>query len=179
LDSLCANKRFVSSLCYTDSSHSPLGRVRITSTYNGERTLLQLPNPFPATSDIIDLKVFGKRLAGVTSDGGFVVWEMPPVIMGDERGKLLLTVAPTFKSETLKSVQWHPEESDTVAVASDSKIYVIDIAKAFEFFGSNPVNLIDLRQVGHVIFLSSVSARNMPNRNFSSRGSPLLHLHLT
>ena len=59
------------------------GRVRIISRSSGDRTLLQLPQNFFHTSSVIDMAVYGNRLAGVTSDGGFVVWELPEVITDD------------------------------------------------------------------------------------------------
>lgn len=59
------------------------GRVRVISRSSGDRTLLQLPQIFASASSVIDMAVYGNRLAGVTSDGGFVVWELPEVIMDD------------------------------------------------------------------------------------------------
>lgn len=59
------------------------GRVRVISRSSGDRTLLQLPQVFASASSVIDMAVFGNRLAGVTSDGGFVVWELPEVITDD------------------------------------------------------------------------------------------------
>jgi hypothetical protein len=64
-------------------SHVTLGRVRVISRSSGDRTLLQLPPPFPSSSSVTDMAVHGNRLAGVTSDGGFVVWELPEVITDD------------------------------------------------------------------------------------------------
>lgn len=60
-----------------------LGRVRVISRSSGDRTLLQLPHMFPTTSSVTDMAVYGNRLAGVTSDGGFVVWELPELITDD------------------------------------------------------------------------------------------------
>lgn len=59
------------------------GRVRVISRLSGDRTLLQLPGIFPSSTSIIDMAVYGNRLAGVTSDGGFVVWELPNTITDD------------------------------------------------------------------------------------------------
>jgi WD40 repeat protein len=160
LGGIYADKWFVSSLWHTNLPYLPSGRVKVISTYSEERTLL-LPSPFPRASDIVDLKASGNRLAGVTSDGGFVVWELPPVITGDDLGKLLLSVVPPLKSEALKSVQWYPDQSDIVAAASDSKIYLIDLTETFKLFSSNPIDLVDLEQLGSVITLASVSARNV------------------
>lgn len=59
------------------------GRVRVISRSSGDRTLLQLPTVFAPVTQVIDMAVYGNRLAGVTSDGGFVVWELPEVITDD------------------------------------------------------------------------------------------------
>jgi hypothetical protein len=134
------------------------GRVRVISRASGDRTLLQLPGTFPPSTSVVDVAVFGNRLAGVTSDGGFIVWELPPVITDDVPGKLLLCVVPPPEPEALQSVRWHPKQPDTVAVASETKIYLINISDAYRHFGSDPVAQSDLTQVGPIITLSSVSA---------------------
>jgi hypothetical protein len=59
------------------------GRVRVISRSSGDRTLLQLPATFSQAAVVTDMAVYGNRLAGVTSDGGFVVWELPEVITDD------------------------------------------------------------------------------------------------
>lgn len=60
------------------------GRVRVISRSSGDRTLLQLPaEVFPPSASVSDMAVFGNRLAGVTTDGGFVVWELPETIEDD------------------------------------------------------------------------------------------------
>jgi hypothetical protein len=59
------------------------GRVRVISRSSGDRTLLQLPSLFPSTTSVIDMAVFGSRLAGITSDGGFVLWQLPDTITDD------------------------------------------------------------------------------------------------
>ena len=61
----------------------PTGRVRVISRSSGDRTLLQLPPVFPPVTAVSDMSVHSNRLAGVTSDGGFVVWELPEVITDD------------------------------------------------------------------------------------------------
>lgn len=66
------------------------GRVRVISRSSGDRTLLQLPPVFPASVSVTDMAVHGNRLAGVTADGGFVVWELPEVITDDVPYVLLL-----------------------------------------------------------------------------------------
>ena len=57
--------------------------MRVISRSSGDRTLLQLPQTFSHASSVIDMAVYGNRLAGVTSDGGFVVWELPELITDD------------------------------------------------------------------------------------------------
>ncbi len=59
------------------------GRVRVISRSSGDRTLLQLPGVFAPSTSVTDMAVHGNRLAGVTSDGGFVVWELPETITDD------------------------------------------------------------------------------------------------
>ncbi|KZS99162.1 hypothetical protein SISNIDRAFT_448024 [Sistotremastrum niveocremeum HHB9708] len=130
------------------------GRVRVISRASGDRTLLQLPNVFPSTTSVVDMAVFGNRLAGVTSDGGFVVWELPPVITDDVPGRLLLCVVPPPEAEALKSVRWHPKQPDTVAVASEARIYLININEAPRRFGADPVAQNDLASIGNIINLT-------------------------
>lgn len=59
------------------------GRVRVISRSGSNRTVLRLPSAFPASVSVIDMAVYGNRLAGVTSDGGFVIWELPERIADD------------------------------------------------------------------------------------------------
>lgn len=59
------------------------GRVRVISRSSGDRTLLTLPTVFGPQVSVTDMAVHGNRLAGVTADGGFVVWELPEVITDD------------------------------------------------------------------------------------------------
>ena len=53
------------------------------SRSSGDRTLLNLPSMFSTTASVTDMAVHGNRLAGVTSDGGLVVWELPEEIRDD------------------------------------------------------------------------------------------------
>ncbi|KAF7295306.1 hypothetical protein MIND_01069900 [Mycena indigotica] len=116
------------------------GRVRVISRSSGDRTLLQLPaGTFPSTSSVTDMAVYGNRLAGVTTDGGFVVWELPELITDDVPGQILLCVPPLgvdSSLDPLHSVKWHPKEPDTLAVASQSKLYLIDLGNIHSFRGS-------------------------------------------
>ncbi|KXN90514.1 hypothetical protein AN958_04186 [Leucoagaricus sp. SymC.cos] len=130
------------------------GRVRVISRASGDRTLLQLPNIFPMTSSVTDMAVFGNRLAGVTSDGGFVVWELPVTIEDDVPGTLILCVPPTNTLEALRSVKWHPKDPDTLAVASDNKVFVIDLANTHAL-SKLPLAHADLHHLGQVFTVPS------------------------
>ncbi|KAF9452878.1 hypothetical protein P691DRAFT_803161 [Macrolepiota fuliginosa MF-IS2] len=130
------------------------GRVRVISRASGDRTLLQLPSIFPLTSSVTDMAVFNNRLAGVTSDGGFVVWELPVTIEDDVPGSLILCVPPTNSSEALRAVKWHPKDPDTLAVASDNKVYVIDLANTHAL-SKLPLAHADLHHLGQVFSVPS------------------------
>ncbi|KAI0047956.1 hypothetical protein FA95DRAFT_1678664 [Auriscalpium vulgare] len=132
------------------------GRVRVISRSSGDRTLLQLPAVFPATTSVTDMAVYGNRLAGVTSDGGFVVWELPDTITDDVPGRLLLCVIPSNGPDALHSVKWHPKQQDTVAVASETNVYLLNITEAARIFGGDPVVQSDLPRVGSPISMPSV-----------------------
>ncbi|OJT08940.1 hypothetical protein TRAPUB_150 [Trametes pubescens] len=131
------------------------GRVRVISRSSGDRTLLQLPPMFPPTTAVSDMSVHGNRLAGVTSDGGFVVWELPPVITDDVPGTIMLCVYPQNDLEPLHSVKWHPQQPDLVAVASDTNVYLVNIADAAHAFGGEPISQVDLHRVGQIFSVPS------------------------
>ncbi|KAL4250457.1 Enhancer of mRNA-decapping protein 4 C-terminal domain-containing protein [Abortiporus biennis] len=130
------------------------GRVRVISRSSGDRTLLQLPPPFTTAVSVTDMSVHGNRLAGVTSDGGFVVWELPQVIRDDVPGSIMLCVAPT-ETEGLQFVKWHPQQPDLVAVASDTNMYLINIADAAHIFGGEPITQAELHRIGQVFSVPS------------------------
>ncbi|KAJ2968247.1 hypothetical protein NUW54_g13272 [Trametes sanguinea] len=121
------------------------GRVRVISRSSGDRTLLQLPALFHPATSVSDMSVHGNRLAGVTSDGGFVVWELPPVITDD--------VPPM--PNLFMAVKWHPQQPDLVAVASDTNLYLINIADAAHAFGGEPISQGELHRVGQIFSVPS------------------------
>ncbi|KAH8108132.1 hypothetical protein BXZ70DRAFT_39589 [Cristinia sonorae] len=131
------------------------GRVRVISRSSGDRTLLQLPSLFPPSVMVSDVSVHGNRLAGVTSDGGFVVWELPEVIRDDVPGSIALCVLPSPDDEPLRSVKWHPRQPDFLAVASDTNIYFINIADAAHVFQGRPIPLSELHRVGQIFSVPS------------------------
>ncbi|EIW85394.1 hypothetical protein CONPUDRAFT_118217 [Coniophora puteana RWD-64-598 SS2] len=126
------------------------GRVRVISRSSGDRTLLQLPPAFAPSTSVVDMAVFGNRLAGVTSDGGFVIWELPEVITDDVPGHLLLCIMPTLDSEPLQSVKWHPKQPDTLAVASEMKMYLLDLMDAARIFRGDPLPQSELHRISQV-----------------------------
>ena len=152
------------------------GRVRVISRSSGDRTLLQLPAVFASTTSVTDMAVYGNRLAGVTSDGGFVVWELPDVITDDvpyvslagrrrnasdllvqrPSGKILLCILPSMGQEALHSVKWHPKQQDTVAVASENDIYVLNINEASRIFDGEPIVQPDLHRIVQSIRMPAV-----------------------
>ena len=124
------------------------GRIRVISRSSGDRTLLQLPQTFAPSTSVIDMAVFGNRLAGVTSDGGFVVWELPEVITDDVPGRILLRVLPSTGHSALRSVKWHPKDPDTLALASDTHIYLINVFEASRMYETvHPSDLDRISQV--------------------------------
>ncbi|KZV85100.1 hypothetical protein EXIGLDRAFT_682093 [Exidia glandulosa HHB12029] len=130
------------------------GRVRVIGRANGERTLLQLPPLFPPTTTVIDMVVTGNRLAAVTSDGGFVIWEVPRVVEDDVPASLLLCVVPSPENP-LKVVKWHPKQFDTLAVGSDTEIFLVNVADAINAYHGEPVTQNELAHLGSVYSLVS------------------------
>ncbi|KAH7914946.1 hypothetical protein BJ138DRAFT_1078241 [Hygrophoropsis aurantiaca] len=131
------------------------GRVRVISRSSGDRTLLQLPPHFPPHTSVIDMAVFGNRLAGITSDGGFVVWELPEIITDDVPGHLLLCIVPSPDVDPLHSVKWHPKQLDTLAVASDSKMYLLDLTDAAHIYRGEPLPQTELARISQVFSIPS------------------------
>lgn len=70
-------------------------------------------------------------------------------------GLLLLCVPPTSDVDALRAVKWHPKEPDTLAVASDNKIYVIDLANTLALH-NQPLPHADLHHIGQLFTVSSV-----------------------
>ncbi|KAF9483827.1 hypothetical protein BDN70DRAFT_241709 [Pholiota conissans] len=131
------------------------GRVRVISRSSGDRTLLQLPQVFSQTASVIDMAVYGNRLAGVTSDGGFVVWELPEMITDDVPGRVLLCLPPTGDPhDAIRAVKWHSKEADILAIAADDKIYVIDLANTHALHGQ-PLPHSDLHHIGQLFNVHS------------------------
>lgn len=75
-----------------------------------------------------------------------------------DRGALLLCVPPSHDSDALQSVRWHPKEPDTLAVASENQIYLIDLANTPALRGQTLAQS-DLHHIGQVFSVPSVSLK--------------------
>ncbi|KIK63644.1 hypothetical protein GYMLUDRAFT_40712 [Collybiopsis luxurians FD-317 M1] len=131
------------------------GRLRIISRASGDRTLLQLPPVFSPLSSVIDMAAYGNRLAGVTMDGGFVVWEFPEIITDDVPAQILLCIGPSGHGQSaLTMVKWHPKDQDTLVVASESQLCLIDLANAPALRGQ-VLSQSDLQHIGQIFPMTS------------------------
>ncbi|PFH50051.1 hypothetical protein AMATHDRAFT_41111 [Amanita thiersii Skay4041] len=130
------------------------GRVRVISRSSGDRTLLQLPHLFPTNTSVTDMAVYGNRLAGITSDGGFVLWEIPELFTDDVPGHLVLCVPPAGEYEPLHSIKWHPKDPDRLAVASDRRIYLLDLSTN-QNLHNRPIQHNELHLLGQMFSIPS------------------------
>lgn len=72
------------------------------------------------------------------------------------RGQVMLCVYPQSDSESLHAVKWHPQQPDLVAVASDTTVYLLNIADAARIFGGEPISQNELPRVGQMFSVPSV-----------------------
>jgi hypothetical protein len=70
-------------------------------------------------------------------------------------GRILLCVYPS-DGEALRSVKWHPKQPDTLAVASEHKIHLINIVDAANYFNGEPIPQSELYHVGPIFNMPSV-----------------------
>ncbi|KAG6869084.1 hypothetical protein C0993_003404 [Termitomyces sp. T159_Od127] len=133
------------------------GRVRVISRSSGFRTLLQLDSAiFSHFSSIIDMAVHKDRLAAVTSEGGLIVWQLPDTITDDVpcSGQVLLCVQPS-SDDGIHAVKWHPKDPNTLAVASENKLYVIDLATVHSQYRGEAITLQSLTHISQTFTVSS------------------------
>ena len=64
---------------------------------------------------------------------------------------------PSVGQEALHSVKWHPKQYNTVAVASENDIYVLNITDAARFFDGEPIIQSDLYRFVQSIRMPAVS----------------------
>ena len=63
---------------------------------------------------------------------------------------------PPQEYEPLRSVKWHPQLGDSLAVASDSNIYLLDVREAAAGTGAMTITQADLPRFSHVFSMTSV-----------------------
>lgn len=69
----------------------------------------------------------------------------------------MLLVAPSPEIEPLHAVKWHPRDPDLVAVASETNVYLLNIADAAHIFGGEPIQQSELHRIGQIFSVPSVS----------------------
>lgn len=72
-------------------------------------------------------------------------------------GHLLLCIVPSADADPLHSVKWHPKQADTLAVASETKMYLLDLADAARTFRGEPQPQVELNRISQVFSIPSVS----------------------
>jgi hypothetical protein len=83
-------------------------------------------------------------------------WNLSPISLIPS-GKILLCVLPSVGQEALHSVKWHPKQYNTVAVASENDIYVLNITEAARVFEGEPIVQSDLHSFVQSIRMPVVS----------------------
>lgn len=72
------------------------------------------------------------------------------------RGQILLCIQPSA-DDVLHVVKWHPRDPDMVAVASENRIYSIDIPSSYSLHRGQPIVASDLPHIAQIYTVSSVS----------------------
>lgn len=72
-------------------------------------------------------------------------------------GKILLCILPSAGQEALHSVKWHSKQYNTVAVASENDIYVLNIVEAARYFEGEPIMQSELHRFVQSFRMSAVS----------------------
>jgi hypothetical protein len=71
-------------------------------------------------------------------------------------GRVLLCVLPTHGPEGLHSVKWHPKEENTLAIASESNVYIINVLDADRAFGQDTIDQAELARICRPMRMPSV-----------------------
>lgn len=58
--------------------------------------------------------------------------------------------------DAIQAVKWHPKEADTLAIAAEDRIIVIDLANTHALHGQ-PLPHSDLHHIGQLFSIHSVS----------------------
>ena len=72
-------------------------------------------------------------------------------------GKILLCILPSADQEALHSVKWHSKQYNTVAVASENDIYVLNIIEASRYFEGEPIMQSELHRFVQSFRMPAVS----------------------
>ena len=72
-------------------------------------------------------------------------------------GKILLCILPSAGQEALHSVKWHSKQYNTVAVASENDIYVLNILEAARYFEGEPIMQSELHRFVQSFRMPAVS----------------------
>lgn len=75
------------------------------------------------------------------------------------RGRLLLCVIPSADADPLHSVKWHPKQPDTLAVTSETKMYLLDLADAARTYRGEPLPQVELNHISQVFAVPSVGVQ--------------------
>ena len=59
--------------------------------------------------------------------------------------------------DPLHAVKWHPQHSELVAVASETQLFLINIAEALQMFSGEPIPQSELHRVARIFSTPSVS----------------------
>ncbi|KAF7978722.1 hypothetical protein HWV62_45011 [Athelia sp. TMB] len=125
------------------------GRVRVINRFTGENTLVRLPQAFSSTASIQDLAVHGSKIGAITSDGGLVVWEILDKA-SSSLSREILSIAPIAGLDALWRLKWCPGSSATLAIASRSAVYLLDLREAKGVTNDNLLSHAMLRLVSRV-----------------------------
>lgn len=63
---------------------------------------------------------------------------------------------PGSLEDALQSVKWHPKQRDTLAVASGSNIFLLELGIVARTFRGSPLPLTELHRIANVFFVPSV-----------------------
>jgi len=65
-------------------------------------------------------------------------------------------------------VKWHPKQEDTMAVASETALYLLNVTEASQVFGGEPISQMELQRIGQNISMPSVSKQHRTAGIFTS-----------
>lgn len=57
----------------------------------------------------------------------------------------------------LKSVKWHPKQPDTLAVASENRVHLVNVDEVFKIYQGDALSPMEFSKIGHSFAVPSVS----------------------